>query len=331
MTKNYLENLYYSTKFLIKFSYPTSKNEKFVKTFYFILIVVLFLDGCSSSPITENLKKHERILKKSFAGDTLFVNDFFEKPIEIYIPKNFNSQKNFNLLIHFHGASYVPKAAVESVNENIVLAVVNLGIGSSVYEKPFLDAITFPQMIGRIYFELLNNYSELKKTEKIILTSFSAGYGAVRRILQHHTNLIDGVILMDGMHTDYIPDGVELSQGGQLNTEKLDLYLPLAKLAMEKKKSFIISHSDIYPEKYASNRETADYLIEKLKLHRAEKDDYNLIGMHQTSETNSGNFVILGFDGNTAKDHVDHFHALSVFLCKLLNCSNFQVPELLIQ
>jgi len=304
-------------------------NRHFLK-FVLIALSTLILISCSNSKSLVTEKIHERILNKSFDGDTLSIKNLFDKPIEIYIPKSFVVEKDFSLLIHFHGASYVPKAAVESVDENIILVVVNLGIGSSVYEKPFFDESTFPKLIDEIYSTIRESRPKIKKSEKIFLTSFSAGYGSVRRILQFHNKLITGVILMDGMHTDYIPDGLELSKGGKLNVEKLDLYIPLAQSAIEEKKFFLVSHSDIYPATYASNKETSDYLIEKLNLVRIPKDEINLIGMHQTSEAKKGNFIVFGFDGNTARDHVDHYHSMPLLLCKIFN-KKFIMSEFLEQ
>jgi hypothetical protein len=36
--------------------------------------------------------------------------------------------------------------------------------------------------------------------------------------------------------------------------------------------------------------------------------------MQQLSRVSSGSLSILGFAGNTAPDHIDHFHALPAFL-----------------
>lgn len=275
---------------------------------------------------TDDGKLHKRILSKNFDGDTLSIKNIFPKPIEIYLPKKTNFSEKIKLLIHFHGASYVPKAAVEAVNDNIILTVVNLGIGSSVYEKPFLNQNMFPELITKIDSTIQNFSLQKFQPAEIYLSSFSAGYGAVRRILQFHTNKISGVLLMDGMHTDYIPDATELKNGGKLNEEKIDLYLELAKMAIAGEKSFLISHSDIYPVTYASNRETADYLLEKLNLKRKKTDELGPVGMHKTSEVSANNFFLYGFDGDTARDHVDHYHAMPQLLCTLLKCKNFSEP-----
>jgi hypothetical protein len=38
--------------------------------------------------------------------------------------------------------------------------------------------------------------------------------------------------------------------------------------------------------------------------------------MQQTSEARAGRFLLLGFAGNSAPDHLDHFHALEQWLRK---------------
>jgi hypothetical protein len=40
--------------------------------------------------------------------------------------------------------------------------------------------------------------------------------------------------------------------------------------------------------------------------------------MQQLSEARSGRFVLMGFAGNSAPDHIDHFHAMPDLLHRLL-------------
>jgi hypothetical protein len=40
--------------------------------------------------------------------------------------------------------------------------------------------------------------------------------------------------------------------------------------------------------------------------------------MQQLSEVHAGNFRVLGFAGNTAPDHVDHYHAMPELLRALV-------------
>ena len=162
-------------------------------------------------------------------------------------------------------------------------------------------------------------YRIIFSINQTILSSFSAGYGSIRAILRNaeNINLIDGIIVLDGLHTDYIPEGKVLYEGGKLNTEKLQPFLDFAKLASEKKKVFLITHSEIFPGMYASSTETADFLIQILELNRKPVLKWGPLGMQQLCEVREGNLQILGFAGNTAPDHIDHFHGLYYFLNSL--------------
>jgi hypothetical protein len=40
--------------------------------------------------------------------------------------------------------------------------------------------------------------------------------------------------------------------------------------------------------------------------------------MQQLSDVRKGNLAILGFAGNSAPDHIDHFHGMGEFLAALM-------------
>ncbi len=154
-----------------------------------------------------------------------------------------------------------------------------------------------------------------KNIEKI-----STSYGAIRAIISNsaYTDETDGVLLLDGMHTDYIPDGQTLFQGGELNVLKLDAFLQFAKLAMLGEKKMLITHSSIFPGTYASTTECAEYVINSLRLSRAPELEEGPLGMQQVGITLKGNLAIMAFAGNTAPDHMDHLHGFHEFVGKLL-------------
>jgi hypothetical protein len=199
------------------------------------------------------------------------------------------------------------------------VAAVNLGSGSAVYENEFRDEATFPRLVEMIRTSASEKAAAKMEISRIYLSSFSAGYGAVRAILRNHQAVVDGIALLDGLHTDYMPSGRVLSQGGVLNTEKLQGFLDYAKLALEGKKRFLITHSEIFPGTYASTTETADYLIASLHLQRHAVLQWGPAGMQMLSETHLHGLTILGFAGNTAPHHIDHLHGLPAFLKMLLD------------
>ena len=274
------------------------------------------------SPMADAIRAHERIENKSVPGLTIQLNDVLSKPVKIYAPEMDRQLEKVDLLIHFHGASFVPERAAYDSKHPFIVATVNMGSGSSVYERPFESKEAFTELVEAV----VNSVSEKKsiniELSKIYLSSFSAGYGSVRAILRDHEARVDGIILLDGLHTDYVPSRKVLAEGGKLNEKNLTGFVRYARLAIEGKKRFVITHSAIFPGTYASTTETADFIINSLGLKRQPTLKWGPGGMQVVSKTYAGNLAILGFAGNTAPDHIDHFHGLPYFLKMILVNSN---------
>jgi len=304
-------------------------NYNFYKIFLFILSI--YLNGCSSepeviprqmnqfpSPMADSVRVHERMETKHVPGLSLKLEHVLTKPVAVYVPANHKLQQT-DLLLHFHGAGYIPRHAVFHAKRPMILAVVNLGSGSSVYENEFRDESTFSRLIESIRRAVSKRKSSDVHLSRIYLSSFSAGYGAVRAVLKHHLPAVDGIVLLDGLHTDYIPARRALSQGGKLNAGKLRDFLQFARLARDGEKRFVITHSEIFPGTYASTTETADFIINSLGLHRHPVLKWGPNGMQLLSETKVNGLIILGFAGNSAPDHIDHLHGLPIFLKMILD------------
>jgi hypothetical protein len=270
------------------------------------------------SPMVETVRAHRRLENTAFPGLSIILRDVLTKPTNVYRTSGVQTGETSDLLFHFHGASYVPKHAVHSAARPCVLAVVNLGSGSSVYEKAFQNESVFPMLIERVMAAVSGTTTSPRQEPRIYLSSFSAGYGAVRAILKHHTAKIQGIALLDGLHTDYVPAQRVLAQGGVLNHEKLKVFVEFAQLALKGQKILLITHSEIFPGTYASSTETADFIIKRLGLKHSPVLKWGPVGMQMLSETRAKGLTILGFAGNTAPDHIDHFHGLPEFLSMIL-------------
>jgi hypothetical protein len=271
------------------------------------------------APMADTIRAHERIQKQDVSGACIALNHALSKPVEVYFTEPGPEPRRMGLLIHFHGASYVPQRAAYGSGHPLIVAVVNLGSGSAVYEKEFRDESIFPRLVEAIRDSVSRKTSAAIEIPGIYLSSFSAGYGAVRAILKSHSSKVEGIVLLDGLHTDYVPSGRLLSQGGVLNAEKLADFLGFARLALEGKKHFLMTHSEIFPGTYASTTECADYLISALQLQRHAVLKWGPVGMQMLSETQRNGLTIVGFAGNSAPDHIDHLHGLPVFLKMLLD------------
>lgn len=263
------------------------------------------------SPMVDFIRPHDRVDGSACKGVRLTLTDIFEKPVQLFLPAHISRNDSVDLLMHFHGSSSVTEWLGCDVNKKVVIVTINLGSGSSRYEKPLLPKETREKLFSRIEEEVAMNNLLISRT---IVSGFSAGYGAIRALLNSPDSFerIDGVILLDGLHTGYLPDKQLMSNGGELEVDKLKPFVRFGKEAVAGKKRFLFTHSSIFPGSYASTTECADYLINELDLKRKSDLKQGPLGMQQLGSTEKGGLKILAFAGNTAPDHVDHLHALSI-------------------
>ena len=151
------------------------------------------------------------------------------------------------------------------------------------------------------------------------LSGWSAGYGAIRSIISNEkaAESIDGFLLLDGMHCSYVPEGMVMAEGGALDSTQMQPFLIWARRAAAGEKSMLVTHSAVFPGPYASTTETADYLLQALAINRQPQLAEGPMGMQQTSVAGKERFRVISFAGNTAPDHVDHYHGMGTFLAAL--------------
>jgi hypothetical protein len=287
------------------------------------------------SPMVDFTRAHERLQKRTIEGV-----QFAAGKTEVLVTPRATAAGEGDLLIHFHGSAWLPFQAALTTERPLVVAAVNAGQGGGIYDKTFSDPSVFDGLVNEI------RSRAGVKINRLYLSGFSAGYGAIRAILRNTENpspgpsghplpasrgegsrasaplplagegaaerrvRVDGILLIDGLHTSYIPDRKPIAEGGKLDTATLEPFLQYARSG----KRFVFSHSEIFPGTFASTTETADYLIGELGLKRTPVVKWGPRGMQQLSEVRSGNLLILGFAGNSAPDHVDQFHSMPELL-----------------
>jgi hypothetical protein len=254
------------------------------------------------SPMVEHTRAHPRLKQETPPGrrEKLELGS-------IFIPERLKNRSRLPLFIHFHGGTWLPEVAAERVGAAVI--PIQLGSGSSVYAKPFAD----PQLFRRLLAEAESKAGV--KFAPITLTSWSAGYGAIREILKAPEDYarVDRLLLIDGLHTGYV-NGKPGPQESELETDKLQIFLQFARDAAAGKKRMIITHSEIFPGTFASTTETADWLLNQLGLKRQAVIKWGPMGTQQLSEVRQGGFLLAGFAGNSAPDHVDQLHSLPDYL-----------------
>ena len=271
------------------------------------------------SPMIEATRAHERLTQKDLGGATRSFVGPSGKPVELWIPGDLKTRDVFDLVVHFHGVAWLVEQAVAR-QRNTVAAVVNLGVGSGAYDRAFADAAVFDSLVASTIREVSAVTGRAARVGRLTLVGYSAGHGAVRAILREprHFQRVDAVLLLDGMHTSYLPEGTVLERGGTLDTTNLAAFAAFARAAERDEKRFLVTHSEIFPGTFASTTETADWLLRALGLRRTPVLRWGPRGMQQLSEVRAGRFELLGFAGNSAPDHVDQLQAMPEMLARLL-------------
>ncbi|MEQ1692518.1 MAG: hypothetical protein ABMA00_14610 [Gemmatimonas sp.] len=272
------------------------------------------------SPMAEATRAHERLARKVLAGTTRSFAGPANKPIEVFVPQQARARDAFDIVVHFHGDAWLPQQAVASLSGHPVTAVVNVGSGSGIYDRSFTDPTVFDSLLAGVTRVVSDVRGSASRVGRVTLVGFSAGHGAIRAILREprHFASVNAVLLIDGMHTSYVPEGTVLATGGAMDTTNLVAFLNFARAAMRGEKQFLVTHSEIFPGTFASTTETADWLLRALGLHRTAVLRWGPRGMQQLSDVRSGRFELRGYAGNSAPDHVDQLHAMPELLARLL-------------
>ncbi len=276
--------------------------------------------GQNPSPMVETTRAHERLERVEPRGVVDSVAGPDGRAVRILVPDRGGQRSAATLVLHFHGAAWIPERAVAALPTDAVSAVVNLGAGSGAYDRAFGDPHAFGRLVDDVARVVARSGGVAVRTDAVVLTAYSAGHGAVRAILRDSASLarVAAVLLLDGMHTAYVPERTVLAEGGALDTTNLVALADFARAAVAGRTRMLITHSEIFPGTFASTTETADWLLGALGLARTPVLRWGPRGMQQLSEAAAGAFVLQGYAGNSAPDHVDHLHAMPELLARLL-------------
>jgi len=271
--------------------------------------------------MVEHTRAHERLTERRLDGVTRTVPGPDEQPVSLFIPTGARTRDSLPVVLHFHGAAWLPHQAVAALPFPAVSVAVQRGAGSSAYGRPFAEPAAFDSLLRMVQRELAIVAERPIALGPITLTSYSAGYGAVRAILRTPTAAarVQAVLLLDGLHTSYVPEGRTMADGGMLDTTNLMPFAEFAHAAVRGERRLLITHSEIFPGSYASTTEAADWLLGALQLKRTAVLTWGPRGMQQLSAVRAGGFELQGYAGNSAPDHVDQLHALPELLARLLS------------
>ena len=235
---------------------------------------------------------------------------------KLFIPDSYRQRpgKLADVLIHFHGHPQTVWDNSDLAGLNAILVTVNYRGRSGAYSKPFSDKALFQSLLDQSLAKvrLEGDFPDALKWDRVCVSSFSAGYGAIREILKNATyrKMIDGVLLADSLYASTAADGTPL------DAQMVD-FKSFADLAKRGKKTFLLSHSQVLTHTYENTMETADELLEHLELTADPVSFAGLGTLDFYRHAKSGKFHLWGALGDDGEAHMGHLRYMAYFLKQL--------------
>ncbi|WP_441286436.1 hypothetical protein ACSRUE_29095 [Sorangium sp. KYC3313] len=141
---------------------------------------------------------------------------------------------------------------------DLVIAGVDVGTRSSEYARA-LEGGSWDALLQAIDREVENaSGSAGARMRRLVLSSWSAGSGALGRIIERGSSHVDALILLDSLYGSYMPGQTSLAQG------QLAPYVALANAAARGAPVFYLTHTEVPTSGYASTKEAATFLLREL-------------------------------------------------------------------
>jgi hypothetical protein len=250
--------------------------------------------------------------RSPFSGGYLSILPGFSSPDGVY-----------DVVIHFHGNTALVEESLTHAGIGAVFVPQNLGVGSGAYEARFAAPGSSTELLDRVQAAMERRGLARARLGRVALLAWSAGYGAVGRILEREAEAdrVDAVILLDGLHVGRVP--------GRRDPELASIapYERFARWAAQGSKLFTVTHSDIAPGAFVGARDTADLILGRIGVTRSADGEEAPIPQLLANEgvlsrgrrtplqpltlARRGRLTVRGYAGTEADDHVRHLMAMA--------------------
>ena len=235
---------------------------------------------------------------------------------KIFIPSTYQHRPGeaTDLLVHFHGDPQTYWNNAKYAKLNSIIVTVNYSGYSSAYTTPFSNTMLFQTIIDEAQTKVRAqvDFADDMVWDKIGVSSFSAGYGAVREILKSssYRGAIDALLAADSLYAATAGDGTPL------DSQMVD-YKTFAGLAKSGQKTFLFSHSQVPTYTYETTGECGDELMQTLGISASAYNVNGLGTLNFYRHAKSGNFELWGALGADGDSHLEHLRYIGEFLNKL--------------
>lgn len=225
---------------------------------------------------------------------------------ELFIPEGLRAaQGPLDVIVHLHGAPEVAEQNLPHAGARAVLVTVSLNGVSTVYTEQFIKAETFLNLLDEAARETATHAGAAAiPFRRVILSSFSAGFGGVRELLKSAAcyQRIDGLVMADSIYAGYKNDDEDLG----IDNDLMAGFLRFARDAQAGRKRMVISYCALPTEGYASTAETADYLMRELGAAQQPANEAWAEHWKCESRCEHGGLQLFGFAGTQSADHHRH-------------------------
>lgn len=208
----------------------------------------------------------------------------------------------YDVLIHFHGADPVRKLLVQTAR-GVVLVLVDKGVGGGPYARALGSAQVFPLLRGAIEKALRRHAGdESAHIRHLAVSSWSAGYAAIGKILEQRHGGIDAVIILDGLHGAWKQGARRAQEPSSLDARFIQREIELARRARRGETVFVLTHSRVDPHAFPATSTTAALLLGELGIEPAPLEPAG-DPFGQLSAVDEKGLHVWGFGGNEKMGH----------------------------
>lgn len=235
---------------------------------------------------------------------------------KVFIPNTYHQRPGnvADVLVHFHGDPQTYWNNAQYAHLNTIIVTVNYSGLSSAYSTPFSNSALFQQVLDESLAKARqqSDIPDNLQWDKLGVSSFSAGYGAVREILKSSTyrSDIDALLAADSLYAGTDGDGTPV------DSQMAD-YKTFANLAKQGSKTFLFSHSQVPTYTYETTGECGDELMQFLGTSSSAYNVNGLGTLNFNRRAQTGNFKLWGALGTDGDSHLEHLRYIGDFLEEL--------------
>lgn len=263
--------------------------------------------AASSAPSTRADAHFDRSWRAPLAGGLLMFPPSFE-----------SADGQYDLVLHLNGNTDLVEESYGFAGVNAVIAILNLGVGSGVYEDRFADPAGMRLMLSRAQNVMKTRGLKNARLRRIGLSAWSSGYGGIIKILAHDEffDRINAIVLIDSIHCGYDP------HSKKLKPDQINPIRKYAEKAVRGDALLTIVHSEIATYGYHNAHETTDFVLDWVNMRRrptsVEQPLPTLVAMKNVvpnaymrpleplTEAHQGELHVRGYDGSGPMTHMLH-------------------------